>query len=481
MFGAGNGDPRDGAHAVDGPAPAAAADDAVTPDSDDDDALSREFALVLARRDVHAVFQPLVDLRSGEVVALEALARGPASSPLESPLVLFEQARRAGRVAELDWVCRAAAFRAFLDGGVPPAMSLFINIEPEALAEECPADLLTAVAKAEAILRVFVEVNDRALAADPAGVLAAVDRARERGWGIALDDVGVSRAPVAMLPIINADMVKLDLRGLRHASTEDSSAVIASALRHSELAGASLLVEGIASEEDADWARALGATHGQGYFLGLPGPLRSHYSAPRLPVRLIKTAATDLRINSPFQMFEHHHRRMGRLPLDELFRVVAHSPAANGTWPIILACVGDDADLGDSAVEHILGLAGGTLLSVVFGTRMTREPAYGVRGVRIREGDPLAEERILIVLSDQAPVALCARKSRDGLYDVAVTHEADVVHGIAHHLIRRVPRLGQGDRALAAPRHYRDGDEAGVDAHEALPAKSGWRGLLGKR
>jgi sensor c-di-GMP phosphodiesterase-like protein len=46
----------------------------------DDAAGSREFAALLDRRDVHMVFQPLVDLRSGDIVALEALARGPEST-----------------------------------------------------------------------------------------------------------------------------------------------------------------------------------------------------------------------------------------------------------------------------------------------------------------------------------------------------------------------------------------------------------------
>ncbi|MGV8968734.1 MAG: EAL domain-containing protein [Cellulomonas sp.] len=443
-----------------------------------DDAVGREFASLLARRDVHMVFQPLVELYSGEVVALEALARGPASSPLASPLALFGAAHRAGHVAELDWVCRAAAFRSFLAAGVPPAMSLFVNVEAEALAEECPADLAADVAKAESVLRVFVEVNDRALAADPAGVLAVVDRARARGWGIALDDVGVSRAPVAMLPIVNADLVKLDRRVLRAEGPENSSSVIVSALRHAELAGASLLVEGIASEEDADWARDLGAKYGQGYHLGYPGPLGERYSAPRAPVPLIKTADQNLEIDSPFDLFKRAHRRMGKEALEDLFRLVAHSPAANGTWPIILACVGNDPAFGWTAIEHVLGRGSSTLLSVVFGTLQSPEPATGVRGIRLRPVDPLAEERLLVILSDQAPIALCARRSRDGKYDVAITQSPVLVHGIAHHLIRRVPRLHHGSRALMAPKHHLDEGPGSrtMPAAVATPAAKARRG-----
>lgn len=62
---------------------------------------------VIDRRDVRTVFQPLMDLASGELRGYEALAPGP----VESPLMLFAAAKAVGRTVELDWVCRAAAYR----------------------------------------------------------------------------------------------------------------------------------------------------------------------------------------------------------------------------------------------------------------------------------------------------------------------------------------------------------------------------------
>jgi len=57
---------------------------------------------VLAGDGVRAVYQPLVELASGEVVGYEALARGPQDTPFERPDLLFGAAREAGRLAELD-------------------------------------------------------------------------------------------------------------------------------------------------------------------------------------------------------------------------------------------------------------------------------------------------------------------------------------------------------------------------------------------
>jgi hypothetical protein len=50
-------------------------------------------------------------------------------------------------------------------------------------------------------LRVFIEVNDAALSSDPDGVLATVDRARQLGWGVSVDDVSSSPGCLAVVPV----------------------------------------------------------------------------------------------------------------------------------------------------------------------------------------------------------------------------------------------------------------------------------------
>ena len=408
------------------------------------------FAALLDQRDIHVEFQPLVDLRSGEIVALEALARGPRFTEFASPTQLFAAARQCGRVAELDWVCRAAAFDAFLQADLPPSLSLFINTEPEGFAPAgCPPDLAHLVAKAESVLRVFVEVNGQALGMDPAGVLAAVDRAREMSWGVAIDDIGGSRVPAAMLPIVQADIVKLDLALLKEATPKDYAATITSVLGHVETTGATLLVEQIESEADARWARALGAVYGQGLHLGAPSPLCGVYPPPRMPVPLVKVASTDFHIGSPFALFaDRPQRRMENELVDRLAAVIANSPQSSNSWPVFLTGVGRDRQVIEGVLEESFGLPRPALLSVAFGVGMPGEPIPGVRGVRVGVHDPLADEKFLIVLSDQATVALLARRAGDGMFDVVVTQNQEFVHGIAHHLIRRVPGLGSGNVAL---------------------------------
>jgi hypothetical protein len=61
-------------------------------------------------------------------------------------------------------------------------------------------DLWPVVDVAERRLRVVMEVTERAVARDPAGLLGAVARARAVGWGVALDDVGAEPWPRASRP-----------------------------------------------------------------------------------------------------------------------------------------------------------------------------------------------------------------------------------------------------------------------------------------
>ena len=116
---------------------------------------------------VTPVFQPLVDLESGRVVAYEALARGPRGGLLEQPAALFAVAREADRLAELDSLCRSRAVALAREAELPAGLGLFVNVEPDALAGDRAGDL-----EAPADVRPFAEITERALTARPAELLA---------------------------------------------------------------------------------------------------------------------------------------------------------------------------------------------------------------------------------------------------------------------------------------------------------------------
>ena len=185
-------------------------------------------------------------------------------SALESPAALFGAAWRAGRVAELDWACRATAFTDAVRGGLGPPLTLFVNAEPVSLGVACPDDLKEAIELGKARLRVVVEVTERAVAGDPARLLATVAQAREAGWGVALDDVGAAPASLAVLPFVRPDLIKLDMGLLRGRTTAEAAHIVNSVRAHAERTDAVILAEGIETIKHAREAVAAGATLGQG-------------------------------------------------------------------------------------------------------------------------------------------------------------------------------------------------------------------------
>lgn len=406
------------------------------------------FDRLLSGRDVRVVFQPIVALESGEVVGVEALARGPQGTILEHPGPLFGAARRAGRLAELDWVARAAAFEAFTRAGLPAAMSLCVNVEPESLGSPCPPDLVEAVSRAESLLRVFVEVDDQALAADPAGLVVAVDRARSSGWGVAVGGVGGARTSLAALPVVGADLVKVDMALFRRRDRAEVSAITLSVLRHIETSGAALLIQGVEDAEDAAWARALGATYGQGYFFGRPGPLEADHPVPRAPIPLLRMAPGERVPQSVFEMVSDlGTTRMARAQLDELAQVVYRAALTPDAAPVVLASPGVGTVVPEVQPAEFPTPPTPPLLSVLFGPQVDPEPFEGMRGVSVAATDPIARESFLVVLGERAVVALVATPTpgEPGLVDAVITQDPMRVHHLARTLFERVPGLTAPD------------------------------------
>src|SRR4051812_20697652 len=184
------------------------------------------FDTVLTRREIHCVYQPIIAFAGGETVAYEALARGPADSPWRSPDAMIHCATAEGRLAEFDWVCRAAASRGALAGHLPRAVPLFVNIEPAACRVPCPPDLGEVIWAALAQLQIVAEITERAITDDPEGLLAAVDQLRLRTSRIALDDVGADPHSQAAMRVLEPDVIKIDREIVQHPDTAWAHTVI---------------------------------------------------------------------------------------------------------------------------------------------------------------------------------------------------------------------------------------------------------------
>ncbi|WP_432975829.1 sensor domain-containing phosphodiesterase [Dactylosporangium sp. CA-233914] len=376
---------------------------------------------VVDTRAVTTVFQPIVRLdpwnhRRHEVVGYEALTRGPLGTPWEEPLPLLRAAAERGRLAELDWVCRASAYRAALDAGLPYGLTLFVNAEPVALGVTCPPDLAPTILDAQLRLRVVVEMTERAIGDDPAALLTAAEACRGSGWGVALDDVGAEPASLSVMPFVHPDVIKLDRHLAQQPDGGYAARVVNAVVAYAERAGAAVLAEGVENREHLAAALGLGATLGQGWLFGRPGPLPDDVAARRcsLGVPFVEAPApaggrTPYEIVAARRPTTEATKRM-LLPLSHCLETKARDPAEP---PMLLASFQEGRHCTPATLRRYTEIAREAAMVVVLGTELPSAPAPGVRGIAFAGDDALRGEWNVIVVGPHFAGALVARDLAD--------------------------------------------------------------------
>ena len=400
---------------------------------------------------IRAVYQPIVELDSGDVVAYEALARGPAGSPWESPGALFSAAGRQGRLAELDRACCAAALGGAQRAGLGSPAALFVNVEPQVIDAELDDAGRTSQFDLHRRLSIFFEVTERALTARPAQLLETVERMRALGFGIALDDVGADRRSLALLPLLRPDVVKLDMSLIHNHPSRQSGEVMNGVCAYAEQTGATILAEGVENEQHLLAARSLGATLAQGWFFGRPGPLPSAPHADRSATTLeLEPRAL---VSSPVALV--HARRGLRVGRKDVLLSVTRALEAQaselGAHAVIAAAFQDARHFTARTRGRYEQLGARAGLAVALGVGMPDPPAAGVRGANLSPDDPVVGEWDVAVLGPHYAGALVARDlgdrgpDRQRRFEFVLTFDRQLVTEVAATLIARVngtPTIG---------------------------------------
>src|SRR3954454_7135264 len=376
---------------------------------------------VIRERNVVSLYQPIFDIGDQNlsrdqypVVAYEALARGPKGSPVEYPDKLFGTARAAGRLADLDWVCRVAAVQGAMDGGLTAPYTLFCNMEPEAIDSPPPFDLRDTWERAKQEVRVMTEITERAMTLRPAELLSTAGGIRDAGWGIALDDVGAEPASLALMPFLDPDVVKLDLRLIQDTPTEDLAEVVNAVNAEAERSNLTILSEGIETEEHERTSLAFGATLGQGWLYGKPGPRPRPVPEPTREVQLLgrKLGARLARVSRIVGTVQSI--RTGSKPiLHSMSKHLETQARSLGETAVLLSIFEDAQFFKGSTKKRYEELAAATSFVGVMGPGMSSEPAPGVRGANIDANDELYDEWGIAVVAPHFAAAFVARPYGD--------------------------------------------------------------------
>jgi diguanylate cyclase (GGDEF)-like protein len=418
---------------------------AVTIDDPDVPADRWSIDAVIDDRAVRTVFQPVVHLASGTIAGFEALSRGPVGSSLESPMALIDAATATGRLAELDWLCRVHAMQAAVDAGLDRSLSWLINVEPAGLAIDCPPHLQAGLAQARAELRVILEVVERDVEGFATALLHATDQARRDSWGVALDDVGAEEGSLALLPFLRPDVVKLDMSLVRGVPRLKAAEITAAVRAYAERTGAVILAEGIETEEQERLAQVFGATYGQGYRYGRPGPLPASVPAPRHVIPL-RQRLIPLDGQTPFEVLTAKlpTQRAAKQALLHISQHLEEQITAGNHASVLLAGFQDRAYFSPMKRQRYQQLSRLTALTVVLaeGLATAAEPQFHVGP--LQAGSRMGQEWVVIVIKPHYAAAFvakdCGDEGRDGdrRFDYGYTHDRDLVIAAARSYLQEL-------------------------------------------
>ena len=227
---------------------------------------------ILAQRSVHSLFQPIVCLSERRILGYEALSRGPSNSPLHSPLNLFAIARQAGRLSELEVLCRESACRRFSEQGLEG--KLFLNISPESLLEPHHPSGRTLKMLEQVGLppsRVVIELTEQTPTEDFQLLYNALHHYRDMGFSIALDDLGAGYSSLRLWSELRPDYVKIDRHFIDGIHLDPlKREFVGSILQIARASRAQVIAEGIELKEELAVLGEMGVDLVQGYLLGRP-------------------------------------------------------------------------------------------------------------------------------------------------------------------------------------------------------------------
>jgi EAL domain-containing protein (putative c-di-GMP-specific phosphodiesterase class I) len=397
---------------------------------------------------IRSIYQPIVRLADRRVIAYEALARGPAGSPLELPETLFATARREGLETTLDWECWRAALRGALEGGIGPGRALFVNVEPSSAASWVPEIGDPLLEEALERFPLVVELTERALPNHTTDLIPLAEDLRRRGARIALDDVGTDPRSLALMPFLRPDVIKLDLGLLHNSPSREIAEVVHAVNAEAERTGALILAEGIETEEHLRRALALGASYGQGWLFGRPAELRPDHQplGAGFPLRREDAAPTSLAHRTPFEIVSERRplRRADKELLLELSLSIERQTSNQGSAAVVISSFQEASFFTPEAAGRYARLAEDAALVAALGVGMDAEPAPGVRGVHLSADEALRAEWNLTVLGPHFGAAFVARDlgdfgpDRERRFDFALTHDRELVTEVARSMMRRL-------------------------------------------
>lgn len=228
---------------------------------------------ILSQRHLKALFQPILDLRSGDVLGFEGLIRGPEESKLHMPDALFKFARKAELSVELERLCRETILHRFATPD-PVTKRLFINSSILSM-EDALDHKGTEVARLAALRIppecIVIEMTEQQIIRDFSLLREMLAEFRRAGFSLAVSNLAEGFSRQSMWSDMRPEFAKIDRQWVSGIAENPLKFTMVRAMQEiARLCGVRLIAVGIETEAEFVAIRDMGIRYGQGFLLGHP-------------------------------------------------------------------------------------------------------------------------------------------------------------------------------------------------------------------
>jgi diguanylate cyclase (GGDEF)-like protein len=239
----------------------------------------QELREALANNEIIAWYQPEVELRTGRIVAAEALARWAHPDGMREASTFVPLAEEAGLVFAIDAAVGrdAAQARAELAAnGIGGDMRIWCNVSANQLTRVQPTERLVGLLERLGCdpHLIGVEITETAILPDVEAAAREITAARKLGIKVALDDFGTGHSSLTLLRKLPIDKVKIDQTFVAELTHDPRVvAIVRSVINLATDLGLDVVAEGVETAEQARLLSELGCQYAQGYLWARAMPL----------------------------------------------------------------------------------------------------------------------------------------------------------------------------------------------------------------
>lgn len=231
---------------------------------------------IITNADFQVAFQPIVDVRTGQIHHFEALARFPAATGMKTAFENITFAESTGLITEFDlaMVRRIVSWYASCDEE-GARTQIAVNLSGQSVNSAAFFEALDLLLQANPSLsgQLMFEITESCALADLDAANAFLQHLRAQGFRTCLDDLGAGAANISYLSMLQVDVVKLDGQALHDArKSRIGRGFLGALVRLCRDLGVSTVAEMVEDSEMLAFVRDCGVDYVQGYLFGRPSP-----------------------------------------------------------------------------------------------------------------------------------------------------------------------------------------------------------------